>query len=275
MQGLKGEYIVDDRCWIIKAHHPCSIPKCLEYVSNKVICCVRNPLDVFVSWACFTNTMNHSTKPSWEFHTDYPDWWDWWVRVQVQCFKKYFEYVFEHSVEKMEEYNPIYFVRYEDMVKDSEPPTRGVLQYLFELDDISGTNAERRIKQYLEKKKANPGMDRTYVTKQTTGVPNAHKAKYTESQLEHIRTELAHYLHFFGYVNNPDADGEVNDTAFFNFEEPHPEESENYFGFHKSNQIAQDRVTGKDGKDKKVYEYAINSADNCFALFTETEQMRV
>lgn len=46
IQGLKGEFIADDRAWIIKAHHPGNIPMNLSFVSNKVICCVRNPFDV-------------------------------------------------------------------------------------------------------------------------------------------------------------------------------------------------------------------------------------
>jgi hypothetical protein len=43
---MKGEYIIDDRAWIIKAHWPGIIPRNLEFVSNKVLTCVRNPLDV-------------------------------------------------------------------------------------------------------------------------------------------------------------------------------------------------------------------------------------
>jgi hypothetical protein len=51
--GMIGEEITDDRVWIVKSHHPLpgigEIPEHRKYTSNKVICCVRNPLDAFYS----------------------------------------------------------------------------------------------------------------------------------------------------------------------------------------------------------------------------------
>jgi len=83
IQGLKGEYIADDRVWIVKAHHPGLMPKCLPFVSNKVLCCVRNPLDIFPSYANFANTMTHSVKLPFDVDKAYPVWWDWFVHFQV------------------------------------------------------------------------------------------------------------------------------------------------------------------------------------------------
>ena len=87
----------------------------------------------------------------------------------------------------MEHHNPIYIVRYEDMVKDSVGPTTGILQYLLEMEDISGTNAERRVMHFAELKKQNPNIDRAYVTKATTGVANANLDKYTPELLAYIK----------------------------------------------------------------------------------------
>jgi hypothetical protein len=67
IQGLKGEYIVDDRTWIIKAHHPIYLPDVLEFKSDKVVCCVRNPLDVIPSFATLGNTLSHSGVPEWSY----------------------------------------------------------------------------------------------------------------------------------------------------------------------------------------------------------------
>jgi len=217
--------------------------------------------------------MNHSIKPHWDFATDYPEWWNWWVHNQVDCMKRYFDIVFKHSVEEMESYNPIYFVRYEDMVKDMEGPTRGILSFLLEMPDLAGTNAERRIHQFIAKKKADPKADRAYQTKTTTGIPNAHADKYTEEQMNYIKTELAHFLHFFGYTNNPD--GGDNDTAFFNYEEPHPTENVNYYRFHEANKRALARVTGTDGAEKKIYEYKVNSPETCFELVVPDLNKRI
>lgn len=62
--------------------------------------------------------------------------------------KRYFETVLRHSVDEFDKYAPIYVVRYEDMVQGMEGPTRGILSYLLELEDMSGTNAERRIESF-------------------------------------------------------------------------------------------------------------------------------
>lgn len=79
IMGLMGENIVDDRAWIIKAHHPFLIPESIDYVCNKVIVCVRNPLDVLPSWASLTNTLNHSVKPEYKYDKDFPEWWNNWI----------------------------------------------------------------------------------------------------------------------------------------------------------------------------------------------------
>ena len=83
IMGLKGEKIIDDRVWIVKAHHPSLMPMVLEFASDKVVCCVRNPLDVILSFASLSNTMSHTANPEFDYPTDYPDWWNWWVRTQA------------------------------------------------------------------------------------------------------------------------------------------------------------------------------------------------
>ena len=92
------------------------MPMNLTFTSNKVICCVRNPLDCLVSYACFINTLNHSTKPEFDFEKDFPQWWDWFIRHQTMQMKRWFTTLIQHCVK--EERNPIHFVRYEDMCSD-------------------------------------------------------------------------------------------------------------------------------------------------------------
>ena len=91
VQGLMGEYIVDDRTWIIKAHHPMYLPGALTFNSDKIVCCVRNPLDVFQSYASLSNTCSHSGTPDYKYHEDYPEWWDWWVTFCAESHARFFE----------------------------------------------------------------------------------------------------------------------------------------------------------------------------------------
>lgn len=81
------------------------------------------------------------------------------------------------------------------------------------MDDLKGTNAERRLDQIMAL-----GADaaKTYVTKKTTGKFNAHASKYTQAQIEYIKEKNAKLLYYMGYVNHPSQDN--NRYGFFNFE---------------------------------------------------------
>ena len=94
--GLKGEFIADDRTWIVKAHHPMLLPGVIQFKSDKVICCVRNPLDVILSFASLGNTMSHTAQPEFDYSKDFPEWWDWWVKDQAKAHARYFETMLRH-----------------------------------------------------------------------------------------------------------------------------------------------------------------------------------
>ena len=72
--------------------------------------------------------------------------------------------------------NPIYFCRYEDLVVDLVPPSKGVLEFMLEVEDLEGTNAMELLKAHAAKGK---GASQVYETKATTGIPNAHVHRYT------------------------------------------------------------------------------------------------
>lgn len=44
---------------------------------------------------------------------------------------------------------PTLFVRFEDLVMDPEPELRSLMKFLLGVDDLTGTNAERRINEVL------------------------------------------------------------------------------------------------------------------------------
>jgi hypothetical protein len=100
IQGLKGEWVFDDRVWITKTHHPFIIPNLAPYSSNKVLFCVRNPMDVFPSYASLANTMNHGVKPDYDYEERYPEWWDWWVRFHTDVMKQFFNVILNHCTKE-------------------------------------------------------------------------------------------------------------------------------------------------------------------------------
>ena len=45
-----------------------------------MIVIARNPIDVIPSFANLANTHSHSLEINEEYHVDFPDFWDKWVR---------------------------------------------------------------------------------------------------------------------------------------------------------------------------------------------------
>ena len=52
--GFSGEAKVNDECWFVKTHYP--LGKETQFEAQKVILCVRNPLDVVTSMFNFWTT---------------------------------------------------------------------------------------------------------------------------------------------------------------------------------------------------------------------------
>lgn len=74
--------------------------------------------------------MSHGNKPPYEFDRDYPEYWDWFVRKQVANMKRFFEILIRHCTQ--ENRNPLYIVRYEDLVSCPKETLMGLMAYLFE-----------------------------------------------------------------------------------------------------------------------------------------------
>jgi hypothetical protein len=80
MQGMKGEYITDSRCWIIATHHPFNEEWWKEVRSHKQIYIVRNPIDSIMSTLNFLNMFSHSARPDFEL-SESTEWFDKAVRT--------------------------------------------------------------------------------------------------------------------------------------------------------------------------------------------------
>ena len=266
IQGLKGEAIIDDRTWIIKAHHPMDIPLATSFKSDKVVCCIRNPLDVFVSFASLGNTLSHTGQPPYSYSKDYPAWWDWFVKLQAVQHAKYFETMLRHC--NKENQNPIYIVRYEDLVDNPREQLEGIYKFLLDLDDLKGTNAERRLDQIMAM-----GADaaKTYQTKKTTGKFNAHRDKYTDEQIEFIKEKNADLLYYMGYTNHPEQDN--TRCAFFTFNEHKEENVKKFFGFREDNQKHLKKVVQEGGW--KGQKYTVNWHPDNFPVYPPEALARI
>jgi hypothetical protein len=186
------------------------------------------------------NTINHTAKPTFDFEKEYPEWWDWYVHYQVDCMTFYFDKLIKDCVTNKQA--PIHFTRYEDMVVDIVPPSKKVLEFILDTEDLTDTNAMELLKRHAAKGK---GASQVYQTKATTGIANAHKHRYTKTQIDYFKKKMGHILYFFGYTNHPT---EQNPTAFFHFD-THTEENLKNFNAYKAVDAASiKRVCGTDGQ---------------------------
>ena len=64
MMGMIGEEVVSDEnlVWITKTHYPAPLFK-KKFNAQKMIVVVRNPIDVFPSFASLMNCCSHSLVP--------------------------------------------------------------------------------------------------------------------------------------------------------------------------------------------------------------------
>lgn len=135
--GLKGESHIDDSVWVAKSHHPFDIKLAVPMSTKKTFICVRHPLDVLPSYAALTSTMSHGNKPDFDFHTEYAEYWDWFVKRQIFLMQKFFATLIRQCKEKN---HPLYIVRYEDLVREPKETLLGLMSFLLEDKDLEGSN---------------------------------------------------------------------------------------------------------------------------------------
>lgn len=111
--------------------------------------------------------MSHSLTPEFDYMKDNPNWWDWWVRTNAENHALYMQTLHQHHV--IEKRNPIYFIRYEDLILNKEAELIELFKFILELNSLEGTNIEKRIKQVIQAGQDNATL---YKLKQSTGKLN-------------------------------------------------------------------------------------------------------
>jgi len=146
MQGMKGEDIVDDTVWVVKSHSPWIMPEAPVFNANKLIVIVRNPLDTNLSWLHLVAMNNHAVKSPFNYETEYPQYFDWWIK---DCCTHINNWMMQLMKDAKHRDCPILFIRFEDLVMKPEPELHNLMKFMLGTSDLTGTNAMRRIKEVL------------------------------------------------------------------------------------------------------------------------------
>ena len=220
---MKGEDVTDDSCWIIKSHSPWVMPEAPVFHSNKNIVIVRNPLDTNLSWLHLVAMNNHAVKSPFNYEELYPNYFDWWVKDCCTHINSWMQTMMNDAKFRRV---PTLFIRFEDLVMNPEPELYNMMSFLLGKRDLTGTNAERRIKEVV-------GMGQkatqTYTLKDSTKRNNANVQRYTPEQLAWVGDEMKEMIHFFGYAKVP-SDPE-NNTGFFDYDGSDTEMNRQYRGW--------------------------------------------
>jgi Sulfotransferase domain len=88
--GFMAEGITDDRIWMQKTHFPTKFPYQNAFGTQVLLCCVRNPLDVFVSEFMQIATMTHNNDTNEDF-TKFPE-WSTHVQQEIGIWKRWHTY---------------------------------------------------------------------------------------------------------------------------------------------------------------------------------------
>lgn len=99
----------------------------------------------------------------------------------------------------------------------------GLMSYLLEVEDLAGSNVERRIEEVV---KQGSSAAQTYKLKSTTGQFDVHASKYTAEQKQFIQDTLGSQLYYLGYANY-----DSNPTGFFDYAEHSAENIEQHYKF--------------------------------------------
>jgi len=256
--GFKGEGIVDDRVWINKTHFPYRLPYDHSYESHLVLCCVRNPLDVFVSQFLQLCTMSHNKDVN-EDITQFEE-WKLHIKQEVNIWRKWHDYWVEKARKKEV---PVFFFRFEDLIRDPQTVLNDIFAFTLGTPDIKGTNIERRILDTLK-----TGAEGNTLYKPRQGGVNKNRDKYSEEQMKLIMETLEEPLNFWGYTRVP---GQPNDFGFFDYG-PDADEglAEKYMGFKQLNDEMWRFVL--DEKEKaKGCKMTINKGSEGFSMFKEKQ----
>ena len=221
--GFKGESHIADT-WFLKSHFPIQFRTPHSFPVNKAIVCVRNPLDMLISHFNLYATASHNRTMANDICKEFADEWDFFVKGDMQTWLEYNEYWIRQARDNQ---LPVFFFRFEDLLKNPYAITRQVFQFVLGRESIEGTYLDERIKKVV-------GLgDSPTLYKPRSGGVNGNVHMYSREQMEYIKETCREQLHFFGYSKCAE---QVNSTGFFEYQTLSDDEKSSQFEFLKYNQ---------------------------------------
>jgi len=140
-KGFAGEGLADKRVQVVKTHFPERFGT-HKFQADKAILLVRNPLDAITSLYNMIATSSHQYSISEDDFEKFKDAWDEHLKREITVWKDFNLWWMNAKV-------PVHIVRYEDLKSEPKDVLKGVLEFVLDTDDISGTRIEGYLNQAL------------------------------------------------------------------------------------------------------------------------------
>ena len=111
-----------------------------QFAADKIVYIVRNPIDVFPSFASLSYLRSHAMMPAKPW-SHYAEFWDKWITFMSTKMQNYHTWV-----EMVSKQVPTHFLRFEDLRIDPEPVLKALFTFLLDVESLDGTVLEARIK---------------------------------------------------------------------------------------------------------------------------------
>ena len=136
--NLAGEGLVDKRVWVVKTHYPERYGK-TKFYAERAILLVRNPMDCITSLYNMVSTGSHNRSIEDNDFKKFPKVWGDFVTQDISVWKDFHDFWLNAKI-------PVHIIRYEDIVQTPEPTLKSLLEFILNVDTISGTKVEHFLK---------------------------------------------------------------------------------------------------------------------------------
>ena len=116
------------------------------FTAERALLITRNPLDTMVSLFNLIATASHDLSVLDSDFELFKQNWQERVKLEIPIWNKFYEYWLNKKD------IPVHVVRYEDIKEDPYTYLKGVLEFVLEVDDISGTKVHRYLQMVVASK---------------------------------------------------------------------------------------------------------------------------
>ena len=144
---FKAEEHTGDSVMVVRSHYPMQLSILPPYKANKILIAVRNPFDCFVSWLHLEYVRDHETKLPGKFWEVRKEFFKEYIIKVTQKYKYFYHFMINLYLSTKQS---LYFIRFEDATTNKYEVFKGILQYIFNEEDISGMNIHSNLKEVIK-----------------------------------------------------------------------------------------------------------------------------